>query len=204
MSEDTPDYIVDLKTNYNVRDDLKNLPLEELQKIQASAMLPFAICAFNVAGSLNIGTMIRTAILMGAEKFIVFGRRAYDRRSCVGAQNYIPIERYEGYNDDGTFSKEKFDDVMHMLNYIPVFIETGGKSINDIDYVKDFKKKPCLVFGTEADGIPEEIIGNGMRVSVPQLGVMRSLNVATAAAIVTWEFRKFYSSIYGKDYYENL
>jgi tRNA G18 (ribose-2'-O)-methylase SpoU len=156
------------------------------------------VCGFNVAGSLNIGMMIRAACLMGAEKFIVFGRRAYDRRSCVGSQNYLDIERYDGYDSDGNFSKERFDQIMETLNYFPVFVETGGRDIREVNYVKDFTKKPCLIFGPEADGIPENIIGNGYKVTVPQLGVLRSLNVASAASIAMWEFRKAYGTFYGK------
>jgi tRNA G18 (ribose-2'-O)-methylase SpoU len=185
----------DLIANYNVLDGYKFLSLEEVKEIQQKDSLPFAVCGFNIAGSLNIGMMIRTALLMGAEKFIVFGRRAYDRRSCVGAQNYLPIERIEGYDEDGNFSKTKFDQAMDTLGYMPVFIETGGIDIRNLDYIKTFNKKPCLVFGTESEGIPENIIGDGIKMSIPQLGVLRSLNVASAASIAMWEFSKFYRNI---------
>ncbi len=188
----------DLTENYNVLDEYKNLSLEEIREIQSRDSLPFAVCGFNIAGSLNIGMMIRTALLMGAEKFIVFGRRAYDRRSCVGAQNYLPIERVDGYDENGNFSKDKFDAAMRSLGYMPVFIETDGIDIIKLDYIRTFTRKPCLIFGTESDGIPLEIIGNGIKVSIPQLGVLRSLNVASAGSIAMWEFSKFYRMVYGK------
>ena len=71
---------LDLTENYNVLDEYKNLSLEEIREIQSRSSLPFAICGFNIAGSLNIGMMIRTALLMGAEtiegghRFLCAGR----------------------------------------------------------------------------------------------------------------------------------
>jgi len=200
----TDEYTIDddsiLKNYFNVHDHLGTHSIEQLKALTRGDRLPFAVCALNIAGNLNIGMMIRTACIMGAVRFIVFGRRAYDKRSCVGANNYIPVERVTGVinpreEDGGGLDATIFYETMHKFNYTPFFIETGGVSINTmtnrIDSLKD--TIPCLIFGSESDGIPENILQNSPNVfSIPQLGVIRSLNVSSAASIAMWEMRKLY------------
>jgi len=187
-----------LKANFNVHDHLKHLSVAELREINEKDRLPFAVCAFNVSGDLNIGVMLRTACLMGAERFLVFGKRHYDRRSCVGSYNYISVDRI-GSPDlrggDYTISPEQFKEVMASYNYTPVFIETGGGTIEDIDISVYNTSNPCLILGSESQGIPDDIMGDAPRYSIPQLGVIRSLNVSSAAASPMWECNKRHRSL---------
>jgi tRNA G18 (ribose-2'-O)-methylase SpoU len=51
----------------------------------------------------------------------------------------------------------------------------------------------CLVFGNESNGLPESFLNSDMKkISIPQLGVLRSFNVSAAAAIVMWDFYKWW------------
>ena len=61
--------------------------------------LPYAVCVLNVHGSLNVGSIMRSAHLCGCRRFIVFGRRKYDKRSAVGVQHYIDVERVAGLRE---------------------------------------------------------------------------------------------------------
>ena len=81
--------------DWNVADEFKNMNLEEIRAIQKIESLPFAVGALNLTGGLNLGSIIRSAVIFGAEKFYIIGKRRYDRRSTVGAQNYIDIEYIE-------------------------------------------------------------------------------------------------------------
>lgn len=179
---------------WNVHDDLKGMTLNELQEIQQKESLPYAVCALNLTGDLNIGMMARTACIFGASKFIIFGRRKYDKRSTVGAQNYIPIVRIDGFKK-GTkeLCVEKFNDAMDEHQLYPVAIEQGGYRIDMLN-MGDWTELigceamnppyPCLVFGNENQGIPEEILNECVTtLTLPQRGVLRSLNVSAAAAV---------------------
>lgn len=176
-----------LRNNFNVHDDLKNLSLEQLQQFNMSKRLPFAVCAWNVDGNLNIGMMIRSACALGAERFIVIGKKQYDKRSCVGSNHYIPIDIVSTSIDEAKFDASDFNNTMAKFNYIPIFFETTGKHISTMPTLKRFSKKICLVFGSESNGIPKEIINPAYTFSIPQLGVIRSLNVSAAASIAMWE-----------------
>lgn len=190
----------DLASNFNVHNHLKHKTVEELQQVNMEDRLPYAVAVINLTGSLNVGIIIRTACNLGAERVIVFGRRKYDARSCVGSQNYIPIERIDGFDDnrapDPELVPERFAEVMKEFNYFPIFFENEiGASVRLLgEYARGVARKcplkPCLVFGAEGTGIPESILDQGAIFSIPQLGVIRSYNVSAAASIALWEAYK--------------
>jgi len=174
--------IIDDCTKFNVFDEFKSLTLDDVKAIQKSESLPYAVAAVNLTGDLNISNMVRSAAVFGAQEFITVGKRRFDRRGCVGAQNYIEIK----HHDDTLTALDQI-----MENYQPVFVEQGGEDL----YCKDFygwTKPPCLMFGSESFGLPQEYLDlaphyNIPIVSISQVGVIRSLNVAAAAAIVMWK-----------------
>lgn len=180
----------DVRTNYNVHDHLKHLSVAELRDVNQRSRLPFAVCAWNIDGNLNIGMMIRTACNMGAERFIVIGRRHYDKRSCVGSNHYLNIDIVNGYDfHEDTYDSEVFWETMEKYDYTPVLFETTGKSISNGFSLKNFNKNPCLVFGSESRGLPRSLLEDSRAqiYSIPQLGVIRSYNVSAASAIAMWE-----------------
>lgn len=178
----------DIRNNFNVHDNLKNMTLDQLRQYNMSKRLPYSVCAWNVDGNLNIGMMIRSACSLGAERFIVIGKKQYDKRSCVGSNHYLPIDIINAYNTTTkSYSIGEFNKVMAKYDYIPIFIETTGKHITTMPTLKRFSKKICLVFGSESDGLPEGLVNPAYTYSIPQLGVIRSYNVSAAAAIVMWE-----------------
>ena len=170
--------------HYNVADEYKDNTVEENRAICDKQSLPFSIAVMSVAGDLNIGMMMRTASLLGASDFFIFGRRKYDKRSTVGAQNYINVHRYP-------MDVKSLHDVCQDTGYQPVFIEQGGLTLplTEGEWNR-MPTKPMFVFGSESDGIPEDIIytfPHAPIISIPHRGVLRSYNVSSAMSIVTWE-----------------
>lgn len=169
---------------FNVHDDLKSLDLEGLINYQRESSLPYAVCCLNLTGDLNLGVILRTACIFGASKAIIFGKRRYDRRSTVGAQNYLDLHRYDGLDENEMYCPVKFAAVMEEHNLAPIFVEQGGEDLMDHNSTLIDDLMPCYVFGNEGDGIPESLIGDSPKLSIDQVGVLRSLNVAAAASIV--------------------
>jgi tRNA G18 (ribose-2'-O)-methylase SpoU len=184
----------ELKNNFNVHDHLKDKTVEELREINMERRLPYSVCAWNVDGNLNIGMMIRTACNLGAERFIVIGRKHYDKRSCVGSNHYFPIDVVKAYDcDTENYDVSLFWHLMNQYKYTPFLLETEGTSIVSRSYnIRNSIKKdinPCLVFGSESQGLPQELLEDKRckRYTIPQLGVIRSYNVSAAASIAMWE-----------------
>jgi len=193
------DYEEKNNNNFNVRPEIKNKTLEELKNLSDQDRSNFEVMLLNITGDLNFGIIIRTSHLLGANKVIVFGRRRLDKRATVGAENYQDVERYEGLNNDLTINKDEFFKVLDKnKTYFPIFVEIGGKNLKEIKWKNEIPKNstPIFIFGNENRGISEEImeeakkINLGIIVSIPQKGVLKSLNVSTAASIILWDYVK--------------
>lgn len=182
----------------NVHNHLQHYSVDELQEISLHDRLPWHTLCLNVLGDLNTGTIIRTNHCLGASSVIVFGRKKIDNRSMVGSGNYIHVEKITGIFDDLTFDSQKFFETISNKQLAPVFVETGGLNINEINWQTHVNQclqndlQPCLVMGNETNGIPEDILDyykncpHSLKVSIPQRGVIRSLNVGIAHSIVAW------------------
>jgi tRNA G18 (ribose-2'-O)-methylase SpoU len=186
----------DIAGAFNVRDELQSLPLAEIQAIQRLLSHNFAVGCLNLTGNVNIGTIIRTSVLFGAREVVVFGRKSFDARSCVGSDKYIDI-KFVDCLDRETFELDNRTIVDSIReNYVPILVEQGGKLLPDFDWKSTIgrfpaSKTPMLLLGNENRGISKDLqnlifdeIPYSDKVSIPQRGILRSHNVAVAAGIV--------------------
>jgi len=186
--------------HYNVADIYKDNSYEENIEICKNDRLPFSVGAVNITGELNIGMMIRSACLMGASHFHIFGRKKFDARSTVGAEKYINIVQYN-YEDPLHADQQILDDLLK-IGHPTLLCEQGGFTLGSIDckteYMSVKDHHPMFLFGSESHGIPEPIISMRdpiiseyymfPRISIPQRGVLRSYNVSAAMNIVIWDY----------------
>ena len=174
----------------NVHDHVKHLSVPELQEVSRQDRLPWHSCFINVTGDLNVGTMIRTSHCLGATSVTIFGRRRFDRRGLVGSANYIEVDQVQGMLDDLEVDRTAFYNMVHERRWLPVFVETGGMPLPLVPWQTLRDQIPgyeiCLIMGNETGGIPRSILQDpfGTVVSIPQRGVIRSMNVSTAHAAV--------------------
>lgn len=193
----------------NVHDHLKSMTVPELKRLQASETRSFDVAFLNIEGDLNVSVMIRSACLMGASRAHVIGRRKYDQRGTVGAQNYMPVKRIDALDHTRTdIYVNKVFQYFHDNHLFPLFIEQGGMVLGHestskivrnavINCVNDWYHTPVIVMGNESTGIPIDLItycklkiDNTMVLSIPQVGVIRSFNVSSAFAIACWEYTR--------------
>jgi tRNA G18 (ribose-2'-O)-methylase SpoU len=188
--------------HYNVRDEYKDNTYEQNVAITASEQLKFSVGCINVTGELNIGMMIRSACLLGAENFYIFGRKKFDKRSTVGAEKYINIVQYTF--DDPMTADEHILAELRELNktHSVILCEHGGYMLgeNDFGWAYEERPSPVFIFGSESHGIPkfitDQVASDGYpeyefeRISIPQRGVLRSFNVSAAMNIICWDYIK--------------
>jgi tRNA G18 (ribose-2'-O)-methylase SpoU len=176
--------------HYNVADIFKNNTYEENREICQNDRLPFSVGLINVAGDLNVGMMIRSACLMGASNFYIFGRKKYDKRSTVGAENYINIVQYN-YEAPLHADQPILDDLLTLDHHILVCEQSGfelGSFDCELTYTQIKDKHPLFLFGSESHGVPDIISNRFTKISIPQRGVLRSFNVSAAMNIVVWDY----------------
>lgn len=173
------------QTVFNVASEFQHLPVEQLKAIADRRRLPYAVALANITGDLNTGTIIRSACCLGAEKVLLFGKRKYDRRSAVGAHHYIDVLPFVTATDTDEFD---WAFVMHQIRvegYTPVLLEQGAPPLWEM-IPNDIPGPLCLVFGAEEGGIPSEYCSNELCFTIPQPGIVRSLNVSAAASIAMY------------------
>ena len=183
---------------FNVRDEYKNNSVEENIAICNKEHLKFSVGCINITGELNIGMMLRSASLLGAENFYIFGRKKFDARSTVGAEKYINLVQYT-FDDPINADVDILNSIneLHTNEHDIVLCEHGGYELGKFSWREKYiyphdNYTPLFLFGSESHGIPSCITDNPIcsRVSIPQRGVLRSFNVSVAMNIICWDYIK--------------
>jgi tRNA G18 (ribose-2'-O)-methylase SpoU len=177
---------------YNVHTPFQSLPVDKLQQISQVTALPVTLMLYNLNGDMNVGMSIRTAVILGCSDVYIVGRRKYDRRSEVGAKNYIHIHRFQMI--EPTFFEEN--------KLVPIFLEQGGSPLEEFSFKPYLPGKlengwkVVFVMGSESFGLPPTLLKalNAPILSISQYGILRSLNVSIAASIVLYEYSKQWRS----------
>lgn len=206
----------------NVITKFTNLSSQEIKKICTENAYNYANMSLNIHSNLNIGNMIRSSNLCGCKKFIIFGRRHYDKRSAVGSYNYIEIERINGIKngisnfttelkkEDYVLDENIFCKFIEDNNYLPIFVEQDSSSIianeeNLINIVKnsiEIKKMLLFIYGNEHYGIPKNILNtrnrltNSYTIELSQMGAIKSFNVSNTLSIITYKTMEAFSRLY--------
>lgn len=190
--------------SYNVHDCYKQIPVEVLQTISKTSRLNYSICLMNLEYDINIGNCIRSAHILGCSRVYIFGRRRYDLRSTVGANHYIDVVKHSFNSIECTTAISiEFQKMVRDNHLYPIMIDktANSYSIRKIseayDYSKSIGKQVCLVFGNEQSGIPSCLLDNYPAYHINQVGVIRSLNVSSAAAVAMYEM---YNTVMENEY----
>jgi tRNA G18 (ribose-2'-O)-methylase SpoU len=174
---------------YNVHTCFQDMPNEKVKAIAKNLQIPLGIMLLNLDGNMNIAMSIRTATALGCSDVYIVGKRQYDSRGTVGAKNYIRIHRLAAIDPITFFQESKL---------LPILVEQGGTPLDEFSFKPYFMEAdeqdgtPIIVMGSEGHGIPQEWLDLelGPRISITQMGILRSLNVSIASSIVLYEYTK--------------
>ncbi|KAF6260973.1 hypothetical protein COO60DRAFT_830876 [Scenedesmus sp. NREL 46B-D3] len=135
----------------------------------------------------NLAGLARTAEVLGAGALVLADRRvaadAAFTSISVTAERWVPIEEVKEAALLSWLATKQAQ------GYALVGLEQTAESTCLPEF--RFPSKTVLVLGREKEGIPPEIISMlDATVEIPQLGVIRSLNVHVSGAIAMYEFTK--------------
>lgn len=154
----------------------------------AVTRLPVVVVLDNVRSLYNTGAFFRTADGCGAEKLVLCGitprpdqggrqQRAI-AKTALGAEASVPWE-YEPHTATALAKAAA-------AGYHVAAVENTPHAVDLYQWTPSWPV--CLVFGHETDGVDRELVrGIDTHVRIPMVGQKRSLNVASAGAVVLYE-----------------
>lgn len=156
--------------------------LEDIFSLAASKNEPpFIVVLDGITDEGNLGSIIRSAEVLGAHGVIIGKRRSASLSSVTykassGAAERIPVVKVTNLNTTINELKEK--------GVWAVAADTAGQSADTLD----LKGSVAIVIGSEGEGISRLVLENcDFRASIPMKGETGSLNAAVAAAILMYE-----------------
>lgn len=157
---------------------VKNYNIDDIKITDKSLFLMLE--RINDAG--NLGTIIRSAEALGVSA-IFMSKGCVDLynektlRSTMGAIFHIPILVNCDFDYIIDFMKK------NKVNTICTSLNTN-KNIYDVN----FKNAVCIIVGNEANGVLDKYIQKSdENVTIPMVGEMESINVATSTSIILYE-----------------
>ncbi len=130
----------------------------------------------------NLGTIIRTADAVGASG-VILSRGTVDPynskvlRASMGSIFHLPVVKVENTVD-------AIDKLKQNGFKITAAVLDAKESIFDVT----FEEKQAFLFGSEGEGLPEEVIKLSHRkVRIPMPGDAESLNVGVSSAVMLYE-----------------
>jgi tRNA G18 (ribose-2'-O)-methylase SpoU len=172
--------------------DTLNLTLEDhkqasLRNAAGRTRQSLIVCASLIDKVTNLAGLTRTAEIFAAEKIIVPDIKVKKmdnfKSISVGAEDWVEIEECKEADLLPWLKARKNE------GYSIIGIEQTSSS-QCLSKVQ-FEEKSILLLGKEKEGIPVEFLQVVDKcVEIPQLGIIRSLNVHVSGAISIWEYTK--------------
>ncbi|MDR3716542.1 MAG: RNA methyltransferase [Puia sp.] len=137
----------------------------------------------NVFDPHNISAVMRTCDAVGVQEIYVLNTRIaphkrWGAKSSSSADKWLTIHQYTDAKTCFTDLRNKYDRI------ITTHLSSDAVSLHEVD----FTGRIALVFGNEHSGVSEEIriLADGNFI-IPQVGIIRSLNISVACAVTLYE-----------------
>lgn len=167
----------------NVLDHLKSQSVEAIKNYCADNCVNAAVAMTHSKNDFNLSSMGRAANFFGfKEVYYIEGKRGFDRRGCVGTHNYTPFKYCQSKEDFWNQIKDK---------YVPIAVENNvNYSLFNV-FEFEFPLNPIFIFGEEMEGLSDDVLVKCEKIiTIPVFGSVRSLNVASCAAVIMALYRK--------------
>ena len=164
----------------NLQDEYKGLSNEAVKKNLDKKRVSLEVAIENVEHDFNVGTIVRSANNFNVQTVHIIGKKKYNRRGAMCTDKYLDIKYWSDVKN--------FMDDQRARGRETVAIENNVKQAQPI-HDKKFIQKTTLIFGSEGNGISNELLSlvDDVRF-IESLGSTRSLNVGVAAGIAMYEW----------------
>ena len=137
----------------------------------------------NVSDPHNISAVMRTCDAVGIQEIFVLNskippHKKWGPRSSSSAAKWLTTHMFQNAEECFSALRKKYS------NILTTYLAAESVSLHAID----FTAPTALVFGNEHEGVSEEIRKLADRnFVIPQVGIIRSLNISVACAVSLYE-----------------
>lgn len=166
----------------NVRDEFKGLDKEGIRRALAPKRNNLVFAFHNAIRDFNFSALIRVCNAFACQRVVYSGFKKFDPRGAVGTLHYEEVMHVDSL-------KHFIHCLKEIYGYELVVAESDAydKSVSLPGF--QWNDKTILMLGEESVGVPKEYIDAADRiVSIPQIGSVRSLNVASAGHILAYDY----------------
>lgn len=164
----------------NLTDEYKGMSNEQVFDELSKKRTPLEIAIENVEHDFNIGSIVRTANSFNVAKVHIIGKKKYNRRGAMCTDKYLEIVHHPTI--DSFLRTQNNRELIAIENNTP-----RAKALHD----KKFSKDTTLIFGSENNGISDELLEVSADVRfIESFGSTRSVNVGVAAGIAMYEYAR--------------
>lgn len=168
----------------NVRPEFKGLTNDQIKAKLAPVRNNLLFAFNNILRDFNFGGMIRVCNAFACQGVIYSGFKKFDPRGTVGVLNYESVTHYP--------DMENFKMMINYLRNIGYSFVVAESEMYDKSVILPhfrWNDKTILMLGEEGTGVPEEFIEMAdVVVTIPQRGSVNSMNVASTAHILAYDY----------------
>ncbi|MFJ4159807.1 TrmH family RNA methyltransferase [Microbacterium testaceum] len=179
---DDPRYDRDLLENGDTRNVVDGYRYWSMDAIVAdldAKRHPFHVAIENWQHDLNIGSIVRSANAFLAAEVHIVGKRRWNRRGAMVTDRYQHVRHHEDVAAFAAWAREAG---------LPVIAVDNVEGSMPVDRA-GLPEACVLLFGQEGPGLsPEAIEAATGVVEITQYGSTRSINAASAAAVIMYEW----------------
>ena len=156
---------------------------QRIRDMLAKRQTDLTVCLENVHKPHNVSAVVRTCDAIGIHKVHAVWENQYRVRSgtAMGSQQWVNVDTHENVTDAiGALKAQN-------MQVLVTHLSDKAVDFRDIDYTKP----TAILFGQEKYGVTDEAIAMcDQDIVIPMVGMVQSLNVSVAAALVLYEAQR--------------
>ena len=166
----------------NLIDEYKGLSNDEVFSRLDEKRSALEVAIENVSHDFNAGTIVRNANNFNVAIVHIIGKKKYNRRGAMCTDKYLEVKYWPSVDEFVVDQRARNREIVAIENHVD-----GVKPLE----VKKFVQNTTLVFGSEGDGLTQELLEKCDDIrEISSFGSTRSVNVGVASGIAMYEWAK--------------
>ncbi|HWC52267.1 MAG TPA: RNA methyltransferase [Chitinophagaceae bacterium] len=156
---------------------------QKLRSVLSKRQNDITVVLENVFDPHNISAVMRTCDAVGIQDIYVLNskiprHKKWGAKSSSSAAKWLTIHQFDNAEECFSSLRKNYSTIL------TTHLSSDAVSLHEIDFTQSI----ALIFGNEHEGVSEEIrkLADGNFI-IPQVGIIRSLNISVACAVTLYE-----------------